>query len=90
LVWARFWKTRVCLGNDHVLVISPLYLLTYVVHKPHGYLVFNTLQLFFLLQPDESAELEALRDQVYRLLRVLVHDLLSVALRVVLKNKHNK
>ena len=67
LVWARFRKTRVCLGNDHVLVISPLYLLidillTYVVHKPHGYLVFNTLQLFFLLQPDESAELEALRD----------------------------
>ena len=53
------------------------------------YLVFNTLHLFFLLQPDESAELEALRDQVYSLLRVLVHDLLSVALRVVLK-KHNK
>lgn len=55
-----------------------------LIQKPFGHLAFLTLKLLFLLQPDQSAEFQALSDQIDSLLRVLIHDLLPVALRVVL------
>ena len=55
-----------------------------LIHKPLWHLAFETLELLLLLQPYQSAEFEALCDQIDGLFRVFIHYLLSVAFGVVL------